>query len=210
MTNVFLNWYLFQHFFRVNGNTVKQEWQCKEYLLSESSLLNHVLVRCFKSILVGCNVISLILMTAAFGCSSLIYFGAIICSLINTCISSSPASCPGCTSQSVQWGALAAFVAACYHTSLTQTNTTHSKLNARLHTCLCFFGVLFYITLYWHCSSPVVHSESLPVSVFCVICGCVFAHFLSAFEGFLHLFQIHNQYRSLIWNFNTMVFWSVR
>ena len=86
MTNVFLNWYLFQHFFRVNGNTVKQEWQCKEYLLSESLLLNHVLVRGFKSILVGCNVISLILMTAAFGCSSLIYFGAIICSLINTCI----------------------------------------------------------------------------------------------------------------------------
>ena len=78
MTNVFLNWYLFQHFFRVNGNTVKQEWQCKEYLLSESLLLNHVLVRCFKSILVGCNVISLVLMTAAFWWSSLLYFSAII------------------------------------------------------------------------------------------------------------------------------------
>ena len=114
--------------------------------------------------------------------------------MINTCsgISSSPASCRGCTSQSVQWGALAAFVAACYHTSLTQTNTTHSKLNACLHTCLCFFGVLFYMALYWHYSLPVVHSESLPVSLFCVICSCVFAHFLSAFEGFLHLFQIHN------------------
>ena len=45
---------------------------------SESLLLNHVLVRGFKSILVGCNVISLILMTAAFGCSSLLYVIAII------------------------------------------------------------------------------------------------------------------------------------
>ena len=104
--------------------------------------------------------------------------------------SSSPASCRGCTSQSVQWGALAAFVAACYHTSLTQTNTTHStKLNARLHTCLWFFGVLFHMTLYRHCSLPVIRSESLPLFLFCVTCNCVFAHYLSAFERFLHFFK---------------------